>query len=161
MTNDSLPPPSPEYLIQLRVYQEIAKGKPVDVDRLAAELLKDAHRPERLITLPAAVAAKVAAAKGTAVGAQAEKDRLRLEPQQEEERGKVTSMFPARDTARFNIAVSECCSCERWLHNESERRLKPVLRLEPKPSTHQHSIGTTKWRLITCLSFHLGPLPEG
>ena len=46
MTNDGLPPPSPDYLIQLRVYQEIAKGKPVDVDRLAAELLKTLDRPD-------------------------------------------------------------------------------------------------------------------
>ena len=95
MTNDGLPPPSPDYLIQLRVYQEIAKGKPVDVDRLAAELLKTLT-DLTLEHIASLVAAKVAAAKGTVVGSQAKKDRLRLEPQQEEERGKVISMFPVK-----------------------------------------------------------------
>ena len=95
MTNDGLPPPSPDYLIQLRVYQEIAKGKPVDVDRLAAELLKTLT-DLTLEHIASSVAAKVAASKGTVVGSQAKKDRLRLEPQQEEERGKVISMFPAK-----------------------------------------------------------------
>ena len=95
MTNDVLPPPSPDYLIQLRVYQEIAKGKPVDVDRLAAELLKTLT-DLTLEHIASSVAAKVAAAKGTVVGSQAKKDRLRLVPQQEEERGKVISMFPVK-----------------------------------------------------------------
>jgi hypothetical protein len=95
MTNDGLPPPSPDYLIQLRVYQEIAKGKPVDVDRLAAELLKTLT-DLTLEHIASSVAAKVAASKGTVVGSQAKKDRLRLEPQQEEERGKVISMFPEK-----------------------------------------------------------------
>jgi hypothetical protein len=94
MTNDSLPPSSPDYLIQLRVYEEIAKGKPVDVDRVAAELLKTLT-DLTLEHIASSVAAKVAAAKGMAVGAQAVKDRLRLEPQQEEERGKVIQ-FPSR-----------------------------------------------------------------
>ena len=94
MTNDSLPPPTPDYLIQQRVHQEIAKGKPVDVDRLAVELLKTLT-DLTLEHIASSVTAKVAAAKGTVVGSRAVKDRLRLEPQQEEERGKVI-LFPLR-----------------------------------------------------------------
>ena len=65
------------------------------MDRLAAELLKTLT-DLTLEHIASSVAAKVAAAKGTVVGSQAKKDRLRLEPQQEDERGKVISMFPVK-----------------------------------------------------------------
>ena len=95
---DTLPPSAPDQLIQWFVYKELAKGTPVDVFRLAAELV-DKLPDFTLEEIASSVAERVAAANGTLVRTQASKDRLRLAPQ-EEERGTVIdfqSRLPSGD----------------------------------------------------------------
>jgi hypothetical protein len=94
---DTLRPSAPDQLIQWFVYKELAKGKPVDVFCLAAELL-DKLLDFTLEEIASSVAERVAAANGTVVRTQAPKDRLRLAPQ-EEERGTVID-FQSRNPSR-------------------------------------------------------------